>query len=402
MPIIRCIEGSATYDSGLDSENIPSPLPIGIRLVRQNNVPGIIPQGLTGSFCLLDGTTVQIAPKIGNICFLELLSFIQSGKESRRKEYEGIEYGLNDDPSGASERLYESFFRCLSQYFGEGLLTARFHHLGRGSTARGQINYVKTTLGILSRSQKPVHYRAKLRSTDLAIHRVIRQVAEWVYSNLDSQSRTIHSTTIGKVQQVFGLTKDVRSDVQLFRELASRPEEFSQRPYLAQTLYYSSVILGEMGISLGEESEIRIKGDGYLINTNKVFEDFCRKIVSSALIDCDYLVGGPELSRKYLYDDFTFRLNPDIIAKKGEVIALIADAKYKEVDQSDHYQMHVYLDSFGLKTGFFISPATTAAETGGTYKTSSNGFRICEIKINVSDINGTIDLVKQHLTGAVM
>jgi 5-methylcytosine-specific restriction endonuclease McrBC regulatory subunit McrC len=401
MPLVKCTEGVPFYDSCFDSENIPNPIPAGITLIRKNNISGILAQGVAGTLNLVDGTTVQITPKIGHLCFVKLLSFIQSGTKDSIRYDEVADYCYSRDNGGA-HLVYDAFLRSLSQYFGEGLLGSRVVTSECGYAAKGQIAPIKTTLRILSRAQKPVFYKSKMRSTDSSLHRVVRFVAEWVYLKLDPAQKLKHSSVLGKVQHLFPPIKDLNKDTDSFRKLLLCPEEFAHRPYLLSTLRYISIILGEMGISSESYNNVAIQGSGFLVNTNKVFEDFCRKIISSALSESDCFVGGPDLSQKYLYDDFTFRLNPDIIVKNGDRVVIVADAKYKEVDQSDHYQMLSYMREFGVQTGYFICPAKTPGSAETISRSTSDGLRTCELKIDASDISNSILLIKQHLSVAGM
>lgn len=49
-------------------------------------------------------------------------------------------------------------------------------------------------------------------------------------------------------------------------------------------------------------------------------------------------------------------LEPDITVYRDGKLVLLCDAKYKAPSASDHYQMHAYLNGFGMDSGLLLCP----------------------------------------------
>jgi 5-methylcytosine-specific restriction enzyme subunit McrC len=103
---------------------------------------------------------------------------------------------------------------------------------------------------------------------------------------------------------------------------------------------------------------------GFVVNMNKVFEDFVCRALAEALArhrghaDASY--------HSYLDEEQHARLEPDLVHLIGERPVAVFDAKYKlgrskgRYQNPDLYQMFTYCTALGLKTGWLVYAHGTA------------------------------------------
>ena len=107
------------------------------------------------------------------------------------------------------------------------------------------------------------------------------------------------------------------------------------RDYYRSALMLALVILGNSGLGFGEGSIIQ--GDSVLLNTADVFERYLRNVIARAHAELGYVVSKGGVRTMSLYTDGSRDVIPDIVVSRGGSVRLIADAKYKQPDSSDHY-----------------------------------------------------------------
>jgi 5-methylcytosine-specific restriction enzyme subunit McrC len=103
----------------------------------------------------------------------------------------------------------------------------------------------------------------------------------------------------------------------------------------------------------------------FLIDMNKLFEKF----VTQILIDRASL--GIEVTPQetvYLAEDDRVEMRPDILVRKGYMLALVADCKYKLLNEGEHrnddvYQLLAYCTATHTKRGLLIYPSHESGVT---------------------------------------
>src|ERR1039457_760727 len=95
--IRRAKEGEITWLPGLAGGDIPQ-LPQGINLHLKKGEMGIGVEGLIGAIPLLNGDTLQIVPKIGQVNFFRLLFKAEGFQRDLEREYaDFVSYSLDED-----------------------------------------------------------------------------------------------------------------------------------------------------------------------------------------------------------------------------------------------------------------------------------------------------------------
>ncbi|HRA48938.1 MAG TPA: hypothetical protein PK819_12790, partial [Thermomicrobiales bacterium] len=128
------------------------------------------------------------------------------------------------------------------------------------------------------------------------------------------------------------------------------------------------------------ETELR----AFLIDMNALFEKYVAKALEGTTP-----VGGKVLDQEHRHLDVgkTISIKPDLVLRYALADILIADTKYKDVDnkdvrEGDLYQMTAYCLSQGVDDGLLIYPAS-GLNTDKHYLVRNSGIRIRAITIDL-------------------
>lgn len=181
-------------------------------------------------------------------------------------------------------------------------------------------------------------------TVDIVENRFVRAATEFLL-----RLRRLPTSTRSKLRRVRALLADVEPWVSP-TEVEPPITRLNQR--YGSALRLAGLIVRHRSISTDAGT---VKSVGFVFNMDKVFEDFVFAALREALAPCGGNVRGQHRGR-YLDQERSLGLIPDISWWKGDVCQAVVDAKYKRVkDQrfpnGDAYQMLAYCTAFGLPTG---------------------------------------------------
>ena len=351
--IRRAKEGQVTWLSGLDAGDIPQ-LPQGMSLHLRRGEIGLGVDGLVGAIPLLNGDTLQIIPKIGQVNFFRLLFKAEGFQRDLQREYSDfVSYSIDDDQnidSIVARQLLHSVAEIMKRSPQHGRVKRRRN----GLYAIGRIEVAETVLNLASRKEDPVVYFLKERTLNIAENRLLSEAIIRSRTSLEKGDLFDLAEVRERWLRQFPRSSDLTRDIVTVEEGFASGRYGGPRDYYRRALMLARIILGSNG--LGLNGNVAVEGDAVLLNTATVFEKYLRNTISEAYSGAGFLVTKGGIGTTSLYTDGSFRLEPDInISRDGKTI-LIADAKYKQPTSNDHYQMHTYLAINGIKRGIILAP----------------------------------------------
>jgi 5-methylcytosine-specific restriction enzyme subunit McrC len=138
-----------------------------------------------------------------------------------------------------------------------------------------------------------------------------------------------------------------------------------------RAIFFAHMILSAMSFDLGDGS---VRARGFIINMNRVFEEFVRVALGEALHEPASRFGtwrelyGGKVQRLYFHEAYRKELEPDLLWAPDGVLRFVGDAKYKRIvadnmPNADLYQMLAYIVAADLPNGLLIYPKGEAEET---------------------------------------
>lgn len=350
----------------IDASVVPNPLPSGIELGLRSGVVGMRADGVVGSFRLLDGTQVDIAPKVGSANFLHMLS-VAEGLEQILHDMPPVEYGIHSETAPVA--LYaRPLFTYSDRILRASPRFGRTREIRTSTEIQGRLDVRATAQRIFERRDDPMvsHYRE--RNWDQPENRVISEALHRAYEYLPPQEQGLGESVLRRWKRVSGRSSDLSKDVRRTQELASRRAFGRSRSYYEPVINLALAVLGLQGV--GATASSKVEAESLLMDSALVYERYLRRVIADHYSRFGYLVRDGRGSGTFLYTDHSRELAPDILASKGGRVALLADAKYKEPSSDDHYQMACYLERFGIDTGILLCPARGegSSETDATHR----------------------------------
>ena len=133
----------------------------------------------------------------------------------------------------------------------------------------------------------------------------------------------------------------------------------------------------------------RVRAAGFLMDMNKVFQEFVTQALRDALEVSAYTFG--ERNIPSLDEDGLVHLKPDLVWREGSSWTFVGDAKYKYIrdgnaPNADLYQMLAYVTALHLPGGMLIYAKGESEPT--TYHVRHSGKRL---EVAALDLSGTLD-----------
>ena len=133
----------------------------------------------------------------------------------------------------------------------------------------------------------------------------------------------------------------------------------------------------------------RVRAAGFLMDMNKVFQEFVTQALRDALEVSAYTFGErniPSLDR-----EGNVHLKPDLVWREGSSWTFVGDAKYKDLSgehapNSDLYQLLAYVTALNLPGGMLIY--AKGEREPATYHIRHSGKRL---EVAALDLSGTLD-----------
>ena len=389
--IHQAIEGQVTWLSGVSQVDIPHPWPSSITIRLRSRGIGIEPRNVVGAVPLLNGDTIQILPKIGRVNFFHL--FIIAGglqRELRREFQEFVSY-LLDDESNIDSLVARQLHLAIMDILRLSPQIGRVNRRHKGSFALGRLDAKATAFNIAIRRQEPIVFCHRERTYDIPENRVLTEAILRAFPLLPEQDRDYLAPIYNRWLSRFPRSGNLMVDLEWIGCRFGLMQYGGARDYYRKALMLAQVVLGNSGIGL--EGASVIEGDSVLLNTANVYERYLLNVIARAHSEAGYVVSKGNAWTISLYTDGSREIIPDIVVSHSGSVRLIADAKYKEPDSSDHYQMYTYLHVMGVKAGLLLAPLFNGDEVVSRKFTSTDGKTVWEIYLPMSNLPATEDFL---------
>lgn len=380
-------EGKINWLPEIAIEDLPENLPKKISIHSKKGIIGIEPQGIVGSFPICNRNTIKIIPKVGRICFLELLIKAEGKQSALKSEFDQFVEIASSEEENFEEFVSKQFLVKLDEILRRSPLQGRLAKNIRSNFSKGKVNPLATNLNISAKRDKPVVSFYKVRSSDIPENRILTEALIKSYMNLNEEVKVIYEAVYKKWINKFNRSPSIRADLLSIEKTFSTHDYGGSRGYYRKALMLAKIILGSNGLSF-EGGEI-VSSDALLLNSADVYESYIRNVISDAYSDKGMLVKKGGIGKNHLYTNGSFELVPDVYIERNGLPLLIVDAKYKKPSSNDHYQMIVYLTVHGLKSGILLSPNMISDVVEVKEFKSNNGMIVREIYIPLSDLKTT-------------
>jgi 5-methylcytosine-specific restriction endonuclease McrBC regulatory subunit McrC len=101
---------------------------------------------------------------------------------------------------------------------------------------------------------------------------------------------------------------------------------------------------------------------GFLLDMNKLYEDFVTQAFLTAAQGSDLFVKPQDADTLSVYPSLPVRIKPDITVRSGEGVVAVVDAKYKRTEgmfeNHDFYQMVAYGTALACSETYLVYPST--------------------------------------------
>lgn len=388
MKAVIVQEGAITWDDSIKLENLPNPLPSGIRLLAKGGKVGIEVQGLAGAIPLSDGSTLRILPKVGDVNFFRLLFIAEGNQKELNREYqEFVAYSLSEGAS-VEQIAARQLLEAIGEILRRSPMADRRSAVVSSNFSKGKLLPVATALRMAQKNSMPVVSCTKIKSANTPENRILTEACLRAYSMLGTVDQDIHKTTYNRWLDRFPRSSGIEVDLEKVERKFARNGYGGPRGYYQKALMLARIILGTHGFSTSAD-QCHVLGDAILINTADIFEKYLRRIIQHTHEADGYIVTKGDVGSESLYTDGSFSLEPDILIEKRGKVALVADAKYKSPTGPDHYQMYVYLKRYSAKCGVLICPNFDSTEVRVREYLTPDKLVIRELHVPMDDLDRT-------------
>lgn len=390
--IIHAKENELTWFDSLDLEAIPHNLPSGIKVHQRGKLIGLEVGGLVGSLALLNGDTLHIDSKVGDVNFLRLLFKAEGNQKELFSEYESFVHYFLDDENNVNFLVAKNLLIAADEIMRRSPLQGRLLQRSRSSYLRGQVETVNTILNIARYQDDPVVSYLKKKTVNIAENRVLTEAVTRAWQTVEDQSDNESFKRIkDRWIRRFPSSENIIKDLDHVERSFSSGQYGGSRDYYRKALMLAQVILGAQGLGFTEGAIV--EGNAMLLNTATIFEKYVRNIIANAYLESGFVVSKGGATSHSLYTDGSFALEPDIFISKSGNSVLIADAKYKKPDSSDHYQMQAYLRAYGIKSGLLISPLFNGNEVKIKEYSTYDNIVVREAYLPMQNLSTTEDFL---------
>ncbi len=315
-------------DSGIDCEINPGPV--------------------VGHFQLPSRRIVVIRPKVSTASVFRMLAYVFTDSHRRWLRDDAVLYASD---KLIFEPLVELFNSLVAARARRGLVQDYIRREENLGSFRGALNVHQHLQQNLGRDNR-IHCRFFEQTVDVPDNRLVKAALHQLLQFGGWTSRTTHAL-IRNFHQFDSVTLErlpsARSSVNHYHRLNDdyRPIHELCRMFMAQTSVSERV--GTFGFR------------GFLLDMNRLFEDFIQKAFQTAMRPSRLGVHVQE-SRRLSSHPVAPLLRPDITIRLGDEIVVVADAKYKKdkdaPPNSDMYQVITYGTVLECRDVFLLYPAT--------------------------------------------
>lgn len=142
----------------------------------------------------------------------------------------------------------------------------------------------------------------------------------------------------------------------------------------------------------------------FLFKLDDIFERFARNVLRDGLANVGISVmdgNKPEIQVPLFLDNGRFPIKPDAVIRHGEVVAAIAEMKYKrKLSEADRYQVISHVVASGARVGIWIHPKAEGEQAGLQYVGKlADGQEFYQYRL---DISGDLDASRSGMVSDLL
>lgn len=380
-------ESSTTWLPGFPLGILPSELASQVRSVTRGGEVGLEVGGVIGTTSLLNGDTLQITPKVGPANFFRMLLTAEGLFDKKREaNRQFVSWGIEQDADAVAAVLGRRFLSELAQIEANGPRFERVNTRQLRESPSGKILLGPSVKRMRLHSSKPFECIRRVRTSDVPENRVLAAAARIAAKNLKVRENWQLELTF-RWQRKFYRPSLLQADLAITAQRLAEGFYGGPRGAYGSGLTLARLILGQAGMSL--EGRTRVLGDSLFVNSATLFENYVRAALAKVLKPMGLTVNKGGSPTQFLYDDGSFELIPDIRVSQGLDTLALGDAKYKDPDASDHYQMAAYMRSYNVSRAFLLCPEYGAAADQIRRHRTSDGRTVTVIRLPLRDLDAT-------------
>ncbi len=313
-----------------------------------------------------------------------------------QREFDEFVAYSTDEHSDIDLLVAKQMLKAADEIMRRSPLVGRIHNHRSGRFAMGRLDARETAFNIAAHREEPVVFWVQDRTVDIAENRLLTEAVIRSFHLLPLAERQAWTKTYSRWTTRFPRSRDVAHDLQEVSGAFASKRYGGARDYYRKALMLAEVLLGSSG--LGVAGTDNIEGEAVLINTANTYEKYIRNTIARSHADLGFVVCKGDAWPTSLYTDGSRQTIPDIVVYRDRSVKLIADAKYKEPSASDHYQMYVYLQVFGIGTGLLLAPTFNEDTVMRRKFSTADGKSIWEVYLPMMNLEATEELLGGLIT----
>lgn len=325
-----------------------------------------IPNGIVGNISI-DGLTVEIAPNIGYLDFLDYFNLLQLNLFDSEKN--NLDYSKKNHSNNIAEGILISFREELIKVVKKGFPKKYELETKRSDFISGNVDFVESFFNIKLQETLPI-----VTSVE-----VLRYGYEEILE-IDIAYKKLKKITKNSILPFDSISRHINSIKHDGRYLKHKNFKALERCYNLAYMINNNL----NGVSKGKAKNI-----SFLLNSNSVYEEFVINYIRKIFPNEDFkskaeiIVASTEDLTKHL------KISPDLIYSNP--ITVILDMKnknyYGNLNASDFHQMISYMSAFESKTAILLYPTAEDVVEDDIFNISYNSsIKIIKIGINIREL----------------
>ncbi|MDR7328557.1 5-methylcytosine restriction system specificity protein McrC [Corynebacterium guangdongense] len=348
--------------------------------------------GWIGTVELTNGDQLNIGSKYGDVNFLRM--FLRANGIQDYSVEDLVDFGLGDS-TPPHQLLVRGFIQRLRQVSTTGRkfawqdrnLVSRF----RPQTSR----LFDAAMRAAILDPMPFHGTNQYRSYNNAENRVLvaasRAALEQItLDNFEKEDLALLRSWSAALP-LFRRTQTF-ADLHAVESKLRSAKYYGARGYYRSALESAILILSKSGLTTLGASVIT--GDGFLVNSDILFETYARNILAESFVKQGFIFSKARPGTTSLFTNNQIFLEPDLLVAKGNQLTGLGDIKHKSPTAEDFYQVIVYAEQFNMKQTFILSAVDALSpQPETTLTTRGRPVSVTVIELPLSDL----DVVEQRL-----
>ena len=335
----------------------------------------LTPRSIVGAV-EIDGLSVRIAPKIGVRQLLSLACYAIGRVRFEAREFDFPEHAALPDA------LARAFGAAARRAFSRGLLHGYRTEEDALPAVRGRIRFddqIRRRFGI----PLPVEVRYDEFTADILLNRLVKAAAHRL-GGLGLRSREARGDVAWVAESLSGVSL-----------AAFPPGAVPEVGFDRLNEHYRGVAaLARLVLRHGafEADRGRVRASGFLMDMNRVFQEFVTVALREALDVSEHEFG--ERSTDSLDREGRVGLTPDLTWREGPRYVFVGDVKYKRLDagarNADLYQLLAYATALDLPGGLLVyAQGEPESSTHAAHTVRHAGKRL---EVAALDLSGALEV----------